>query len=81
MVNFGDIYATKYMEKTTDMFGKMKFQLPQNSPFWAWTYAVSRESWQDKVIDAIVSDFMMNIRLKIHKDISIESMECLNKDM
>ena len=29
---FGDIYPTKIYEKTTVMFGRVKFQLPQNPP-------------------------------------------------
>ena len=30
---FGDIHATKYIGKTTDVFEKLKFQLPVNLPF------------------------------------------------
>ena len=30
---FGDIYPIKYMRKTTDTFGRMKFQLTQTYPF------------------------------------------------
>ena len=27
---YGDIYSTRYMGKTTDIFERLKFQLPQN---------------------------------------------------
>ena len=34
----------RYIEKTTDSFEKLKFQLPQNSPFQAKTYAADSAS-------------------------------------
>ena len=54
---FGDIYPMKYMGKTTDMFGRMKFWLAQN-----FTYAISRESRIE--LSMLFSDFMVNSRLK-----------------
>ena len=70
-------YPTKYMGKTTDTFWRLKFRLPVNLPFLADTYAASRDSYIELLI--LVSDFMVNIRLKILKGISVESMECLNE--
>ena len=61
---FGDhIYPTKYSYgKTIDRFGRMKFWLSQNLLFYAKTYAASGECKMELLI--IVSDFMMNSRLK-----------------
>ena len=39
------------MGKTTDTFGRIKFQLPQILPFYTKTYAASKES-KIRVIDA-----------------------------
>ena len=57
----------KYMENMT---GRMTFQLPQ-------TYTASRENKIELVM--LVSDFMVNSRLKILNGNSMEFMECLNK--
>ena len=40
----GDIYSTKYIGKTSNTFGMMKFCLPQKLLFEAKTYAASKES-------------------------------------
>ena len=40
---FSDIYPMKHIGKTTDTFGRLKFQLPQNLPFKAKPYAAGRE--------------------------------------
>ena len=68
----------KYMGKRTDRFGRMKFQPPQTLPFQAKANATSRESKIELLI--LVSDFMVNHRLKILNGISMEFMECLNED-
>ena len=47
----GNIYPTKYMGKTTDMPGRLKFQLPVNLLFQAKPYAVDGAS-EIRVIDA-----------------------------
>ena len=39
---FGDIYPTRYMRKATDTFGRLKFRLPINLPFYAKAYAPDR---------------------------------------
>ena len=78
---FGDIYPTKYVGKTTDTFGRMKFQLPQNSLYrftQVKTYAASREGKIELLI--LVPDFMVKSQLKILNDIPLEFMECLNED-
>ena len=54
---FGDIYRMKYMAKTTDMFGSMKFWFKPKL-----TYAAGRESMIELL--ELVSDFMVNSRLK-----------------
>ena len=56
----------------------MKYWLPQNSPFQAKTYAESRESKIELLM--LISDFMVNSKLKILKGISVEFIECLNED-
>ena len=63
------------MLKTTDMFERMKFQLPQNLSFQAKTYAASRESKTELLM--LVSDSTVNIRLKMLNVISMEFMECI----
>ena len=59
---FGDIYPTKYMGKTTDMFGRLKFQLPQNLPFQAKTCATGRASKIELLM--LVSEVMVIFKLK-----------------
>ena len=68
----------KYMGKATDVFGRSKYQLPQNSPFEAKTCAAGRANNIELLM--LVLDFTVNSKLKIHNGISVESMECLNKD-
>ena len=67
------------MGKTTDMFFRSKFQLPQNSPFKTKTCAAGRAS--NIELSMLVLDFMVKFRLKILNGISVESMECLNEDV
>ena len=74
----GDIYPTKYLRNTTDMFGRMKLRLPQDLSFSAKIYAASRESKIELLM--LVSDFMVNSRLK-NTLWYLEFMECLNKDV
>ena len=62
---FGDIYPTKYMGKSTDTFRRMKFWLTQILPFYAKTYAVSRDSKIELLM--LVSDIIVISRLKILK--------------
>ena len=45
------------------MFGRSNFQLPQNSPFEAKTYAVGRANNMELLM--LVLGFVMNSRLKI----------------
>ena len=58
---FGDIYPMKYMGNNI-LFGSMKYQLSQNSPFQAKIYAESRESKIEILM--LVSGFMVNSKLK-----------------
>ena len=70
---FGDVYTTKYMgNKITDRFGRVKFWLPQNLAIYQ-NYAAS--SYRELLM--LVSDFMVNSRLKILYVISMKFMECL----
>ena len=65
---FGDIYPMKYM-------GKQLIRLEGwNIGYHTITYAASRES---KELLMLLSDFMVNSTLK---GISVDCMECLNKD-
>ena len=59
---FGDIYPMKYTGKTTDMFERLKFQLPQNLPFQAKTCTVGRASKIELLM--LVSDLMVIFKLK-----------------
>ena len=61
---FGDIYPTKYMGKTTDMFRRLKFRLPVNLRFYCNTYAASREKQYRVINTTVVSDFMVDSMLK-----------------
>ena len=60
------------MAKTTDMFGSMKFWFKPKL-----TYAAGRESMIELLV--LVSDFMVNSRLKILKGISVEFIERHNE--
>ena len=59
---YNDIYPIKYMGKTTDMFGRLKFWLPQNPSFQAKTCAAGRANNIDLLM--LVLDFVVNSRLK-----------------
>ena len=61
-------------EKQPNTFGRIKFQLPQN---------LSKLMLQiDKVkLLMLVSEFMVNSRLKILHEFSMEFMECLNENL
>ena len=61
---FGDIYPTKCMGKTSDMFGRMKFRLPQNIPLQVKT----KQRKQDRVIDA---------SLRLHGEFQAEQVDIL----
>ena len=52
---FGDIYPMKYMGKTTDTFGRLKFWFPQNFLFYAKIHAADRASNFDLLM--LVLDF------------------------
>ena len=52
----------KYMGKTTDTFGRLKFELPHNLPFQAKTCTVGRASKTELLM--LVSDLMVIFRLR-----------------
>ena len=56
------VFHMKYMGKTTDTFGRLKFQLPQTLPFQAKTCIAGRASKIELLM--LVLDFMGIYRLK-----------------
>ena len=58
---FGDINSYEIYGETSDIFGRLKFQLPQNLPSQAKTYAASRASNIELLM--LVSNFKTNSRL------------------
>ena len=68
----------KYMGKTTDIFRRMKFWLPQNLLFQAKTCAAGRASKIE--LSMLVLDIVMISRLKIFDGTSVEFMESLDED-
>ena len=68
----------RYVGKTTDTFGRLKFWLPQNLPFQGKTYGAGRAS---NIELMLVLYFKVDYRMKILESISVECMECLNEDM
>ena len=58
---FGDIYPAKFMGKTTDTFGRLKFWLSVKLLFQSKTYAASRESNIELLM--LGSGFMVNSTL------------------
>ena len=50
------------MGKTTDMFGRLKFRLPQNLPFWTKTCAAGRANNIELLM--LVLDLKVDFRLK-----------------
>ena len=62
MILYGDIYPTRCMEKTTDMFQRLRFWLPQNLPFYVKIYAAGRASKVELLM--LVLDFKVDYRLK-----------------
>ena len=67
----------KYMGRTTNMFGRLKFDYHKTCHL-SQNYAAGRAS-NIKLL-MLVLEFKVNYRLKILKGISVECMECLNED-
>ena len=74
---YGDIYPTKYIEKATDTFLGRNFGC-HKTQFQAKTCTAGRAS--NIELSMLVLNFMVKYRLKILDGISVESMECFNKD-
>ena len=60
---YGDIYPTKYIGKTTDKFGRLKFQLPQTHHFNPKLVLQVEQTINIELL-MLVLDFIMNSRLK-----------------
>ena len=68
----------KYMGKTTDGFGRPKFWLSQNTVL-SQTCTAGRAN--NIELSMLVLDFVVNFKLKNTHGISVEFMECINKNV